>query len=66
MTTYSVPDMSCGHCKASVEKAVSAADPQADIKVDLEHRTVQIESGLPQPAILDALKDAGYAATPAG
>lgn len=65
MTTYSVPEMSCGHCKASVEKAVSSADPKAAIKVDLDHRTVEIDSALPQPAIIDALKEAGYAATPA-
>jgi copper chaperone len=64
MTTYSVPEMSCGHCKAAIEKAVSEADPKAAISVDLDHRTVSIDSALPQPAILGALNDAGYAATP--
>ncbi len=65
MTTYSVPDMSCGHCKASIEKAVTGADPKAAIRVDLDKRTVDIESTLPQPAIIAALDEAGYPATPA-
>jgi hypothetical protein len=27
MITLNVPDMSCGHCKATVEKAVAGVDP---------------------------------------
>lgn len=65
MTTYSVPDMSCGHCKASIEKAVSSADPKAAIRVDLDKRTVDIESTLSDPAIIAALDEAGYPATAA-
>ena len=34
MTLLSVPDMSCGHCKASVEAALSALPGAAPITVD--------------------------------
>ncbi|KAE9625885.1 heavy-metal-associated domain-containing protein [Parasedimentitalea maritima] len=30
ITTFSVPDMSCGHCKSAIEKAIGQADISAD------------------------------------
>ncbi len=43
MTKLSVPDMSCGHCKASVEAALA---PLADrVSVDLAARQVTVEGG---------------------
>jgi copper chaperone len=63
MTRLSIPDMSCGHCKASVEKAVTSVDPAADIAVDLATRHVEITSASPVAAIISALKVAGYEAT---
>lgn len=35
MTKLNVPGMSCGHCKAAVEKAVAGVDPGAHVDVDL-------------------------------
>ncbi|MBV1897656.1 MAG: cation transporter, partial [Rhodobacteraceae bacterium] len=29
MTKFSVPQMSCGHCKSSIEKAVASVDADA-------------------------------------
>ena len=31
----SVPDMSCGHCKAAVERAIAEKDATASVTVDL-------------------------------
>ncbi|WP_138469228.1 heavy-metal-associated domain-containing protein [Poseidonocella sp. HB161398] len=61
---YSVPDMSCGHCRASIEKAVRAADPAAELAFDQEQRSVEIGSALEAPAVVAVLAEAGYAATP--
>ena len=56
----SVPGMDCGHCKAAIERALTALDPQATVSVDLPARTVEVESGASQQMILAALKAVGY------
>ncbi len=63
MTKLNVPEMSCGHCKAVIEKAVTEIDANARISVDLENRTVSIESSVADAALIDALKAGGYEAT---
>ena len=55
--------MSCGHCKAAIEKAVADVDADARVSVDLENRTVSIESSIADAALIDALKAGGYEAT---
>ena len=62
---FSVPDMSCGHCTAAIEKSLRAKDANAMIDFTLEARQIVVTSALDQAAILEALKDAGYAANPA-
>ncbi|WP_418594557.1 heavy-metal-associated domain-containing protein [Ponticoccus sp. (in: a-proteobacteria)] len=59
---FNVPEMSCGHCTAAIEKAVTAADPSASVACDLTERTVTVDSRLDDGAIQAALKGAGYAA----
>jgi len=63
MTTLNVPEMTCGHCKATVEKAVAGVDASASIDVDLDNRTVNIKSTLDDAALIAALKAEGYEAT---
>lgn len=59
----SIPDMSCGHCKAAVERAVSAADPAAVVVVDLEAHSAEVTTAAPLAKILAALDAEGYPAT---
>lgn len=61
---FTLPDMSCGHCRAAVEKAVAAADPAAEATVDLPAKTVAIRTTLSEAEMADALRAAGY--PPAG
>ncbi len=63
MTSLSIPEMSCGSCKTSIEKAISAADANSKIDVDLENKTVRVESSLEQSALLAAVEKAGFEAT---
>ncbi len=63
MTKLKVPEMSCGHCKVAIEKAVAGVDADARVSVDLENRTVSIESAIADAALIDALKAGGYEAT---
>ncbi|WP_457645908.1 heavy-metal-associated domain-containing protein [Profundibacter sp.] len=65
MTKLNIPDMTCGHCKAAVEKAVASVDADAKVAVDLDTRTVEIDSSADLAAILAALKEEGYEATQA-
>lgn len=59
MTTLSVPDMSCGHCKASVEAALNPL--AGKVEVDLASRTVHTEGG-DVAAMLRALDKIGFPA----
>lgn len=63
MLELSVPDMSCGHCKAAVEKAVASVDAQAAVSVDLDARTVRIDSAASPDSLIAALRTEGYDAT---
>lgn len=57
-----VPDMSCGHCKAAVESAIAKIGGSA--VVHLAARQVVVE-GASLAEATEALKQAGYEATPA-
>lgn len=61
MTTLSVPDMNCGHCKASVETALAPLG--SHIVVDLAHRRVTLDSSATEDQLLVALLEVGFAAT---
>lgn len=60
MMRLSVPDMTCGHCVATVTKAIRTLDPSAEVKADLGSRTVTVETSAPATAVAKALEDAGY------
>jgi copper chaperone len=66
MTMLSIPDMSCGHCKATVEAALASVPDAGPVQVDLSGRTVEIAGSAPLQAVLAALDRAGYPATVAG
>ncbi len=57
---FSVPEMSCGHCTASIEKSIKAKDPAVAVSTDLETRSVSVDSVLPFVDVLQAITDAGY------
>lgn len=60
MTRFHIENMSCGHCKASVEKAVAELDDDAELDFDMETREVEIDSTATKDAIVNALTAAGY------
>jgi copper chaperone len=63
MYHLNVEDITCGHCAATVEKAVSAADPKAKVAVNLEAKTASIESEIGPDVFIAAIEDAGYRAS---
>ena len=63
-TTLSVPDLSCGHCKATVEKALQGLPIQA-LKVDLARKEVSFDAEATLlPEVLRRLDAEGYPAEP--
>lgn len=64
MATYRVNGMTCGGCANAVTRAIKAAAPTAEVKVDLGAKTVSvtIEGGgqIAPEAVQAAVKDAGF------
>ena len=56
----SVPDMTCGHCAQTVEKAVKSVDPAAKVEVDLAKKIVTVETTATEQRIADVVRSAGY------
>lgn len=60
MIKFVVPDMTCGHCVGSVDKAIRAVDSDAIAKIDLSTRTVTIETSVAPEVIGASITAAGY------
>jgi copper chaperone len=59
--TYSVPDVSCGHCRTAITNEVSQIDGVDTVDVDLDAKTVRISGdGLDEQALIAAIDEAGY------
>jgi copper chaperone len=61
MIEFKLPDMSCGHCAATVKRTVQALDAGAEVEVDLGTRTVRIDTQVDEPKLRAALTEEGYA-----
>lgn len=57
-----VEGMSCGHCKARVEKALSALAGVKAVTVDLASKqvAVEVDEALSQQVLIDTIDEAGY------
>jgi copper chaperone len=62
MTTYKVPNMTCGHCAGVVTETLKSLDPTAEIKVEVMKKEVTVTSKASADAVLTALANAGYPA----
>ena len=60
MPTFSIPDMSCGHCKSAIQKAISTVDYSAVIDFDMKARKVEVTSKLAAPDLSKLLEKEGY------
>lgn len=63
MTMLSVPDMTCGHCRASVTDALSRLSGAAKVEVDLTAKTVRVEGAADTAEMIRALDAIGFPAT---
>jgi copper chaperone len=64
MISFSVSDMTCGHCVNSITKAVTALDQGAQVHIELATHRVDIEPSVVSAADLsDAIREAGFTPT---
>ncbi|MBA1263993.1 heavy-metal-associated domain-containing protein [Stutzerimonas sp. NM35] len=60
MQTFNVSGMTCGHCERAVINAIKAQDAQAEVRVDLQAGTVQVEGSLSEATIRQVIEEEGY------
>lgn len=61
--TLTVPEIHCGHCKTSIEEAVSALDGVESVEVQIDPRVVHLnydESTVDLEDIKAAIESVGY------
>ncbi|MBQ2768203.1 MAG: heavy metal translocating P-type ATPase [Clostridia bacterium] len=66
MEQYSVTGMSCAACSARVERAVSAVEGVSTCSVNLLTNSMGVEGTASADAVIAAVRDAGYDASPKG
>ena len=57
---YTVPDISCGHCKQAIESEVSGVTGVTSVAVDVDQRTVTVEGEASPATVTAAIREAGY------
>jgi copper chaperone len=63
--TYSVPGISCDHCKAAIEGEVGRVPGVERVTVDVTGRSVTVTGGVADEAVHAAIDEAGYEVAPA-
>lgn len=59
--SYSVPGVSCEHCRAAITKEVGVVSGVESVEVDLEQKLVTVHGqGLDDGAVRAAIDEAGY------
>jgi copper chaperone CopZ len=59
--TYSVPGVSCGHCRTAITGEVTQVAGVRAVDVDLERKVVTVTgAGVDDAAIREAIDEAGY------
>lgn len=62
--TYTVPGMSCEHCRAAISEELTGAAGVESVEVDLKAKLVTVSGGQLDDAILRAaISEAGYEAS---
>jgi copper ion binding protein len=60
MQTYTVPGVTCGHCKKAIEEEVGLVAGVSRVEVDIETKRVVVEGDATSEAVVAAIVEAGY------
>lgn len=58
--TYSVPGISCGHCKSAIEGELTPLDGVESALVDIDAKTVTVVGEITEADVRAAVDEAGY------
>ena len=58
--TYSVPAISCDHCKHAIETEVAKVPGVSAVAVDVDSKTVRVEGDATDSDLRAAIDEAGY------
>lgn len=64
MKEYDITGMSCAACSARIEKAVSSVDGVEDVSVNLLTNSMTVGGNVSSEAVVSAVENAGYGASP--
>ena len=59
-TIYSVPGISCDHCRVAITGEVEKVAGVATVDVDLTDKRVRVTGGFDDAAVRGAIDEAGY------
>lgn len=62
MISLHIPNMNCGGCARGVSAAILEVDSMAKVELDLQQKTVAIDTTAPEALLRKALSNAGFAA----
>ena len=65
MIEFTVQDMTCGHCAATITEAVKSVDPAGRCDIDVAARRVRVDSEMSAERIASAIARAGFTPVPA-
>lgn len=57
---FKVSGMSCPHCKANVERAISALEGVESVEVDLKGGTASVTGDIDPDKVIETVRMAGY------
>lgn len=56
----SVPNIACNDCAATITESIHVMEPDAKVDVDVQGKTVTVESAASEESIKQAIVAAGY------
>jgi copper chaperone len=65
-TTLTIPDISCGHCKSSIEGAVQDLTGVESVEVHIDPKTVDLsfdDAAVSLDTIIEMIEESGYDVT---
>lgn len=62
MIRFNIPDMNCGHCRASIEAALTPMPGVKALHFDIDGRIVEVEGSAPAAEIIKVLDAIGFPA----
>ena len=59
-TTLKVPSIKCEGCADTITKEIKVHDAEATVNVDVENKTVEVDSGMSEESLKQAITSTGH------